>query len=80
MRGRFTLAVQLLGALSMGANGAVGSTYNLNYMIPIYNNVIESYKSGDMSTALASQNQAVQLVQLLLDYNQFGGANKVRPV
>ena len=39
----------LLGALAMGAEGAVGSTYNV--IAPVYLALIEAFRRGDMHTA-----------------------------
>ena len=39
----------LLGALAMGATAGVGTTYN--YLPRVYNNIIESFNTGDMETA-----------------------------
>ncbi len=56
----------LLGALAMGAEGAVGSTYN--YAAPNYLGMIEAFKKGDMKTAQRFGGNAVALVEVLLKY------------
>ncbi|NDW08559.1 dihydrodipicolinate synthase family protein [Dysgonomonas sp. 520] len=58
----------LLGALAMGAQGAVGSTYG--YMAPIYNKVFEYYAQKDMLGAQEFQLKANKLICLL---NKYGG-------
>jgi hypothetical protein len=51
---------QLLGAASMGAHGAVGSTYN--FAGAWGNGVFSALESGDLSGALAAQTKIVNLV------------------
>ena len=53
--------------LMMGADGAIGSTYNLmpRTFVAIYNAV----QSGDMETAMRLQHKADDLIEALLDYN-----------
>ncbi|XP_058525688.1 N-acetylneuraminate lyase [Ochotona princeps] len=49
----FGVDEQLLGALAMGATGAVGSTYN--YLGKRAAQVLEAFQRGDLSTALSYQ-------------------------
>ena len=56
----------LLGALAVGATGAVGSTYN--YAAPIYLRMIEAFGRGDLPTARECSLSSVQLVELLIKY------------
>ncbi len=58
----------LLSALPLGADGAVGSTYN--YAAPIYLKMIEAYKQGDLEQAATWQQRSRELVDLL---NKYGG-------
>lgn len=58
----------LLSGLAIGAQGAVGSTYN--YAAPLYNKIIRAYQNGQQQQAEALQFKAVQMVQLL---QQYGG-------
>ncbi len=58
----------LLSALSMGAEGAVGSTYNFNFAVPIYQNIISAFKAGDMATALKNQVRIDEMVAIISDY------------
>ncbi|MFO1045880.1 MAG: dihydrodipicolinate synthase family protein [Planctomycetaceae bacterium] len=56
----------LLAALSMGATGAVGSTYN--FAAPIYNRLIAAFAAGDLQAARSEQFRAVQMIQILVRY------------
>jgi len=56
----------LLGALAVGAAGAVGSTYN--YAAPIYLRMIEAFARGDLETARRCSLDAVRLVEILLKF------------
>jgi N-acetylneuraminate lyase len=53
----------LLPALSLGCQGAVGSTYN--FAAPLYHKLIAAFHSGDIETARQQQYKSVQLVDLL---------------
>ena len=68
--GRYTMFFgsdeMLLGAMAMGAEGAVGSTYN--YAAPNYVWMMEAFKKGDMETAQRFANNAVALVEVLLKH------------
>lgn len=61
----------LLGALAMGARGAVGSTYN--YSGGDYNALIAAFKAGDMVEALRLQRATQACVDLLLTPDKYGG-------
>ena len=56
----------MLSGLAAGADGAVGSTYN--YAAPLFNQIIDSFKKGDLAEASKHQDRAVQMVQLLIKY------------
>lgn len=58
----------LLSALCLGADGAVGSTYN--YLAPLYHKIINSYKSGNMAEAEYYQGISVETVHIL---DKYGG-------
>jgi N-acetylneuraminate lyase len=62
----------LLPALSIGAVGAVGSTYGYN--APIYNRIIELFRSGNIEQAAALQLTANDFISLLGKYG--GGTGK----
>ncbi len=53
----------LLGALAMGATGAVGSTYN--YMPQIYHGVIEALNKGDIESARRMQSSAIEIIAVM---------------
>ena len=56
----------LMAALSLGADGAVGSTYN--YAAPLYSRLIAAYKAGDISAARKEQVRSQEMVSFLLKY------------
>jgi N-acetylneuraminate lyase len=58
----------LLAGLSLGATGAVGSTYN--YAAPLYLELIAAFNRGDLVTARKKQAQAREFITVL---NQHGG-------
>lgn len=58
----------LLAGLSLGATGAVGSTYN--YAAPLYLDLIAAFNRGDMLGARKTQAQAREFITVL---NQHGG-------
>jgi N-acetylneuraminate lyase len=53
----------LLAGITLGATGAVGSTYN--FAAPIYLRIIEAVEAGDWQTARQEQARAVALVRLM---------------
>lgn len=65
----------LLAALTLGARGAVGSTYN--FAAPIYHRLMEAFARGDMNAAREEQFRSVQLVQLLAGFGYMGAAKAV---
>lgn len=65
----------LLAALSLGATGAVGSTYN--FAAPIYHRLMRAFTAGDIATARMEQFRSVQLVQLLVRVGFMGAAKAV---
>ena len=62
----------LLAALSLGASGAVGSSFN--FAAPIYLRVMKAFAAGDMKTAREEQFRSVQLVKALASYGYMGAA------
>lgn len=50
----------LLAALAMGAQGAVGSTYN--FAAPLYLQVIDAFHKGDLVTARKFQDEAIEVI------------------
>lgn len=65
----------LLGALALGASGAVGSTYN--FAAPLYHRLLAAFGEGDLVKARAIQYRSVQLVELLDGYGFMGAAKTV---
>lgn len=53
----------LLGALAVGAAGAVGSTYN--FAAPVYHRLMSAFAAGDLATARVEQYRSVELVEVL---------------
>jgi N-acetylneuraminate lyase len=56
----------MLPALSIGAKGAVGSTFN--YAAPLYHNLMEAFYNGDLETASQFQQQSIDMIRLLGKY------------
>jgi len=53
----------LLAALSLGARGAIGSSYN--FAAPLYRRIIAAFDAGDLDTARALQLTSIKLIQLV---------------
>lgn len=53
----------LLGALALGATGAVGSTYN--FLAPVYQQLIAAFKKGDLTSARRFQQSAVEIIAVM---------------
>lgn len=58
----------LLAAVTLGATGAVGSTYN--YAAPVYHRMLAAVRERDLESARRHQFASAQLVRALID---FGG-------
>lgn len=60
----------LIAGLSMGADGGIGSTYNLlgKQIVTIYN----SFNNGDMETAMKTQNIVNRILDQLLSLGLYG--------
>lgn len=56
----------MLAALSLGAKGAVGSTYN--YVAPLYLQLMQAYETGDLKKARQLQQVSIDLISLLGKY------------
>lgn len=56
----------ILPALALGSQGAVGSTYN--YAAPLYNDLIAAFEKGDLKTARQLQQKSIDMIQLLGKY------------
>ncbi len=58
----------LLAGLSLGARGAVGTTYT--FAAPLYRQLIEAFEGGDMETARARQATSAEII---LAFRRYGG-------
>ncbi len=56
----------MLPALSLGAKGAVGSTFN--YAAPLYYNLIDAFNNNDFKKAQQLQQQSIDMIRLLGKY------------
>jgi N-acetylneuraminate lyase len=63
----------LLGAVATGANGAVGSTYNI--AAPLYQQIIDAVNGGDLTTARELQHYSAAMVRVMNRF-PFHGALK----
>jgi N-acetylneuraminate lyase len=71
----FGVDEHLLGALAMGARGAVGSGFN--FAAPIYQRLLAAFARGDLAAAREEQFRGVRLVQLLAPLGYMGAAKAV---
>jgi len=62
----------LLGALAVGAKGAVGSSYN--FAAPVYQKLMAAFAAGDIETARECQMRSVRLIELLASYGYMAAA------
>jgi N-acetylneuraminate lyase len=65
----------MLGALALGATGAVGSSFN--FAAPIYNRIIAAFNQGDLTTAREEQMRSVRTIQKLAARGYMGAAKAV---
>ena len=65
----------MLGALALGAKGAVGSSFN--FAAPIYNRLIAAFERGDLISAREEQMRSVQTIQRLASRGYMGAAKAV---
>jgi N-acetylneuraminate lyase len=56
----------MLPALSIGAKGAVGSTFN--YAAPLYHRLMDAFNNGDLDAASQLQQQSIDMIRLLGKY------------
>jgi N-acetylneuraminate lyase len=67
-QGRFNILFgcdeMLLASLAMGADGAVGTTYN--YLAPLYNAIIGAFRKGETERARALQRRASAMIRAIL--------------
>ncbi len=62
----------MLGALALGATGAVGSSFN--FAAPIYNRLIAAFQRGDLIAAREEQMRSVRTIQKLAARGYMGAA------
>lgn len=65
----------MLGALALGASGAVGSSFN--FAAPIYNRLIAAHQRGDLFAAREEQMRSVRTIQKLAARGYMGAAKAV---
>lgn len=56
----------MLPALSLGAKGSVGSTFN--YAAPLYHELMSAFREGDLARAAALQQRSIDMIRLLGKY------------
>ncbi|WP_289024430.1 dihydrodipicolinate synthase family protein [uncultured Salegentibacter sp.] len=59
----------LLSGLVVGAESAVGSTYN--FMAPLYHSLIREFREGNLKKAAQLQLEAVKIIKAFLKYDSF---------
>lgn len=62
----------MLGALALGAQGAVGSSFN--FAAPIYQRLMVAFENGDMQSARKEQMRSVKLIELLASFGYMAAA------
>lgn len=65
----------MLGALAMGAKGAVGSGFN--FAAPVYVRLLAAFAKNDFATAREEQFRGVQIISTLVGYGYMGAAKAV---
>ncbi|RYD35944.1 MAG: N-acetylneuraminate lyase [Verrucomicrobiaceae bacterium] len=71
----FGVDEHLLGALAMGARGAVGSGFN--FAAPLFRRLLDAFAAGDLVTARREQFRAVRLAGLLNSFGYMAAAKTV---
>ena len=56
----------MLPALSIGAKGAIGSTFN--YAAPLYYNLIDAFNNNNLLLAQSLQQKSIDMIRLLGKY------------
>lgn len=62
----FGVDQMLLSALSVGADAAVGSTYN--FAAPLYQKIIRNYETGNLSQARKYQLKSIEMVRVFQEF------------
>ncbi|MCU7693877.1 dihydrodipicolinate synthase family protein [Haoranjiania flava] len=65
----------LLTALSVGAKGAIGSTYS--FAAPLYLKIIDLFKQGRIEEAGAVQYESIQMIRALVKYSPIPTQKKI---
>lgn len=65
----------LLCGLTMGADGGIGSTYNV--MPKLFAKIYDSFRAGDLAAAQQAQFQANKLIEILLRYDVVCGVKDI---
>jgi N-acetylneuraminate lyase len=65
----------LLAALSLGAQAAIGTSYN--FAAPLFHRLIQSFHDGDLEAARKEQFRALQLFRLLDDHGLLGATKAI---
>ena len=77
--GRFNILFgvdeMFLSALVLGSPGAVGTSYS--FAAPLYNRIIEAFKSGDMETARQLQSRSMELIAIA---RRYGGHRAMKQI
>jgi N-acetylneuraminate lyase len=71
----FGMDEHLLGALAMGARGAVGSGFN--FAGPLYQRMLATFTEGNLAGAREEQLRGVRLIQLLARHGYMGAAKAI---
>jgi len=59
-------------ALMAGADGAIGSTYGIPYMLPIYKAIVSAFKSNDMETLRNHQTRGIEICRIYAGPGKIG--------
>lgn len=65
----------LLAGLSLGARGAVGSSYN--FAAPLYRRLVAAFEAGDLDSARKIQAESVLLIETIAPYGYTAAAKSV---
>jgi N-acetylneuraminate lyase len=65
----------LLPALSIGAKGAIGSTYT--FAAPLYQKTIDAFNSGDLVTARIHHSYMVEMIRILVKHPPIPGQKAI---
>jgi N-acetylneuraminate lyase len=68
----------LLAAVVLGAEGAVGATYN--FAAPLYHRIIRAVRSGDLAAAREEQFRSVELIAVMYRYGFLAAAKEAMRV